>query len=103
MSRSSTDAGSDPRLFLPAPPSRRHGVNDSIQSSDHGTGKPKLHTDTSFLLSLFRDLILPEPLENGKETSLFLLDGEECGTALMVFAGLARPRPVCPFSSEAGM
>lgn len=51
----------------------------------------KLRTVTSFLLSLFRDLILQELLENGKETSLFLLDWEECGTALMVFAGLARP------------
>lgn len=27
----------------------------------------------------------------------------ECGTALIVFAGLVRLRPVYPFSSEAGM
>lgn len=33
----------------------------------------------------------------------FLLDRVECGTALMVFTGLARPGPVCPFTSEAGM
>lgn len=28
---------------------------------------------------------------------------KECGTALMVFAGLACLRPVCPLSSETGM
>lgn len=102
-SRWSHGAGLDPWLFSPASLSWKDWVNDSIQSLDHGTGNPKRHTVTSFLLSLFRDLILLEPLENGKETSLFLLDWEECGTALMVFAGLARLRSVCPFSSEAGM
>lgn len=66
------DAGLDPWLFLPASLSWKDWVNDSIQSLDHGTGNPKRHTVTSFLLSLFRDLILQEPLENGKETSLFL-------------------------------
>lgn len=68
-----------------------------------GEGSQNCTQSPHFCSAVFRALILQEPLENGKDTSLFLLDWEECGTVLMVFAGLARLRPVCPFSSGAGM
>lgn len=47
-----TDAGLGPLMFSLLSLSWRDRVNDSIQSLDHGTGKPKLHTATSFLLRL---------------------------------------------------
>lgn len=46
------DAGSDPLMFSLLSPSRKDEVKDSIQCLDHGTGKQKLHTATSFLLRL---------------------------------------------------
>lgn len=67
-----TGAGLDRRLFLLASLSWKVWLNDSIHSMHHNAPRPNLHTATSFLLHLFRDLILPEPLETGKEASLFL-------------------------------
>lgn len=46
------DAGLAPLMFLFLSPSQRDEVKDSIQCPDHGTGKQKLHTATSFLLRL---------------------------------------------------
>lgn len=63
-------------------------------------GNSKLYTATSFLLSLFQDPVLEESLENGKETSRFLLDWEECGTVLMAFAGVAHPSVLSPLKEE---
>lgn len=81
------------------------GLSEWFHSSPWimGQGSQNCTQPPHFCSALFREIIRQEPLENGKETSLFLLDWEECGTALMVFAGLARPKPDCRFSSEAGM
>lgn len=68
----------------------RRWAQDSIQTSGWGT-----HT-SCFPPAPLWDITRLDPPEKSKGK-------KECGTALMVFAGLACPRPVCPLSSETGM